>query len=286
MPAVAHPTQPRMAMPIWCLALGATSWLLHTVGTDDLATPPAPWHWGSWLTATDPAAAIVAVIRVGAVIGCWYLVVATVAGAVVRRAGTRRGVTAADRLTPRFLRALLNSAAGLTLSAAGLTAATTPLLTTSVSSSPAVAAAPSQSEPRAGPTLRRIPSPSDDSEPLWSQDPGGDHNQPTGAAELEPFVFRLGPLAPARPDESTTWLVETGDHFWHIAEETLADAWERPPSNREIDGYWRDLIDANRGILLVPDDPDILLPGQVVEVVAPPPAPEPTSRSVAQPPGV
>jgi len=51
--------------------------------------------------------------------------------------------------------------------------------------------------------------------------------------------------------------------FWSIAAEALADA-GHPSDDASVGRYWRRLIDANRGRLVVPDNPDLLLPGQVL----------------------
>lgn len=57
-------------------------------------------------------------------------------------------------------------------------------------------------------------------------------------------------------------LVEKGDHFWAIAEQTLANAWGRSPTNGEITSYWIDLVELNRDRLLPPKDPNMIYPEQ------------------------
>lgn len=78
------------------------------------------------------------------------------------------------------------------------------------------------------------------------------------------------------------WHVQPGDHFWGIAEHTLMQAWGRPPTDSEIVGYWRQLIDANTDRLLPPGDPDLIYPDQ--RFVTPPPPPDPTTPGNGQPP--
>lgn len=56
--------------------------------------------------------------------------------------------------------------------------------------------------------------------------------------------------------------VEPGDHFWALAEERLADAWGRPPTDTEIAPYWVDVVAANEGRLLPPNDPNLIYPEQ------------------------
>jgi nucleoid-associated protein YgaU len=79
--------------------------------------------------------------------------------------------------------------------------------------------------------------------------------------------------APAGQHEPDAWVVRPGDHLWRIAEETLARAWGRAPSDREIDPFWRTVIKRNRSALHDPANPDLLFPGDRIEVpAAPPPA--------------
>jgi hypothetical protein len=55
-----------------------------------------------------------------------------------------------------------------------------------------------------------------------------------------------------------------------VAEAVLARAWGRPPSDAEVDGYWTALIAANHTRLAHGDDPDLVFPGQIFELPAPP----------------
>jgi nucleoid-associated protein YgaU len=65
-----------------------------------------------------------------------------------------------------------------------------------------------------------------------------------------------------------SWTVEAGDSFWSIAAETVAPAGDARDDRRVI-GYWRRLVEVNRGRLLDPGNPDMLVPGQ--ELVLPDP---------------
>lgn len=58
-------------------------------------------------------------------------------------------------------------------------------------------------------------------------------------------------------------VVESGEHFWEIAEDTLAEGWDRTPTDQETASYWRELIEDNRDRLAPPGDPDLIHPGQV-----------------------
>ncbi len=72
-------------------------------------------------------------------------------------------------------------------------------------------------------------------------------------------------------DPAGEWIdVENGDHFWSIAEETLADEWGRNPSDSEIAPYWSEVIEANEGRLLPPGDPNLIYPEQRFHLPTPP----------------
>ena len=70
-----------------------------------------------------------------------------------------------------------------------------------------------------------------------------------------------------------SWTVETGDHLWHIAAESLEESWGRAVADHEVDPYWRQIIEANRATFVVADNPDLIYPGQVVRL---PPIPDET----------
>lgn len=62
--------------------------------------------------------------------------------------------------------------------------------------------------------------------------------------------------------ETGTHEVVTGESFWSIAADLTAAELDRAPEDAEVFERWIALIDHNRDLLLVPDDPDLLLPGQ------------------------
>ena len=81
----------------------------------------------------------------------------------------------------------------------------------------------------------------------------------------------------AASDEASEVKVEPGDHFWKLAENAIADAWGRAPTDAELTPYWAQVVDSNTDRLLPPHDPDMIYPGQVVElptVPADPTAPD------------
>ena len=79
------------------------------------------------------------------------------------------------------------------------------------------------------------------------------------------------PLATA--EAASTWTIGPGDHLWGVATRTLAGAWGRPPSDHDVAAYLAELVAANRSALLVPDDPDLVVPGQTFSLPPPPAAP-------------
>ncbi len=68
---------------------------------------------------------------------------------------------------------------------------------------------------------------------------------------------------PDPQEAGTRWVVAPGEHFWSIAEAVTAS-----DDEAVVAGYWRVLIDVNRSRLVVPGDPDVLLPGQVLTLPA------------------
>jgi DNA-binding SARP family transcriptional activator len=74
--------------------------------------------------------------------------------------------------------------------------------------------------------------------------------------------------------------VNEGDHFWGIAEHAMADGWGRTPSDAELVPYWADVVELNTDRLLPPEDPDLIYPGQVLEL---PPIPAEPHAPPAEP---
>lgn len=91
---------------------------------------------------------------------------------------------------------------------------------------------------------------------------------PTGAASS----------SPTSPGE---WTVAAGEHFWDIAEHTLHESWDRPPTDTEVTPYWRDLVDDNRDRLQPPGDPDLVHPDQ--RFTLPPVPPDPQAAATEAP---
>jgi nucleoid-associated protein YgaU len=64
--------------------------------------------------------------------------------------------------------------------------------------------------------------------------------------------------------------VQSGEHFWSIAEQVVeqrgadANADVGADAEADVESYWRALVAANRDRLVDPDDTDLLHPGQVL----------------------
>jgi nucleoid-associated protein YgaU len=77
------------------------------------------------------------------------------------------------------------------------------------------------------------------------------------------------PQTPPEP-HTETWTIAPGDHLWAVATATLADERGRSPGDGEIADYLAQLIEANRSRLADPNNPDLVYPGQVMQL---PPVP-------------
>jgi nucleoid-associated protein YgaU len=65
-------------------------------------------------------------------------------------------------------------------------------------------------------------------------------------------------------------VVIAGDHLWAISARAMKEGWGREPTDREIDPYWRAVIERNRSRLA---DPNLIFPGDTIELPPVPPRP-------------
>ena len=223
-------------------------------GGGALSPPPlgSPGRWAAWLDQRDPVTAAFALLRLAALAGIWYLAGVTCLGAALRAMRAARLVAVADRFTVAPVRRLLAGTvtAGLVgLGPIGAVAAQPAMPTTTTTSLGTSSTVVATSDTV---VLRRLP-------------PDAPAPAPRSAA----------PAAPTTPSERAParWTVEPGDCFWTIAEEVLEQAWDRAPTDGEIVPYWRALIEANRQTLADKGNADLIFPGQVFDVPAPPAVP-------------
>jgi hypothetical protein len=239
----------------WVVLLVLAVGVLHTLGRGPLAAPPVtgPDALAGWLDERSPTTLAFCALRLAAMGLAGYLLATTLAGLLARIVGRAQWSAAVDAISPLLVRRLLQGAAGLTV-AATVTTTQAPAW-----AAPGVPAGPASSTP----IMRRLP-----------PDP------PTTTATAPPAPT---PPAPAPPPSATAapaqapplaWVIRPGDNLWAVAEATLLRAWGRLPSDAEVDDYWTRLIAVNRVRFAHGDDPDLVFPGQVFELPAPPPAGE------------
>lgn len=266
-----------LAFGMWCVVLTGGLFLLHRAGT---SVPQA-----------SPETTAMAVVRiVGLALG-WYLAAATVLGTGARLVGGVRAVRVTDVVVLPSLRRLLNTLVGASVALASTAPAAwaEPSVTADESSIVTIVRLPDDvaivrlpddvATPRrdAGPllttTLSSVPS-TEASTTTITGSPAEEQATPpppapAALAEPAPPPDPSPPPTPPGPDPPT-WTVAGGDHFWSIAERVLAEAWQRAPTDRDVDPYWRRLVDVNRSRLADRDNSDLLYTGQVLTVPAPP----------------
>lgn len=232
----------------WVLGLLATGVVLRLAANGDLSSPPLGGldELTAWADAREPVAAAIALVRVAAEAGTWYVLAVSVlhvASSVLRSTGGHR---VADALALPAVRRLVHTGLGVGLAAASSVGGQEGSWT------PGTAIMAPVAEP---PVVGRT----------HLEDPGG-------TAAMRPRTAPVAGVAQVAP-APTTWTVAPGESLWTVAEEVLADAWQRPAGDAEVDPFWRELVARNRGRLVDPGDPDLVHPGQVLEVPAPPVAP-------------
>jgi hypothetical protein len=242
----------------------------------------------AWLDRTPPEVMAVAIVRLVALAAGWYLAVCTLALTLTRPAGRSRVASAAARATPAIVRRLVVGGGRLGLAAGTLVGAlpSTMVAPAPLAPRPAAASVVGAMQDPSPPTATMTRGPRDIPTAVMTRLPTEDmptavmtrlptEDMPTAVmtrlpTEHAPRASR-SPPAPATRDRTaapTSWTVASGDSFWSIAAETLAQAGEAPTDRRVI-GYWRRVVEANRGRLVDLGNPDLLVPGQ--ELVLPDP---------------
>ena len=237
----------------------------------------------AWYRTMGPTGSAAALARAVALVTSAWLGVACAAQLVATLPWVRSLQPLADVLSPRSLQRLGHGLAGLSLTA-GLAAP-----------APSAGAHPAQPLPVEEPTatMRQLEpidaegsppatvapttttSPSITTAPAMttmSPSPTMPTGAPAGVPEATPAVpvpLQPGPSSPPRavapPAEGRgdEVVVEPGDSFWSLAEETVAERMGTT-DERTVATYWRSLVEANRERLVDRDNPDLLLPGQAV----------------------
>lgn len=264
----------------WLVSLGVAIVAFTALGGGQLAAPPLtdPAGWSEWAGDRDGVVATVALLRLVVLALAWYLVGVTTIGAVARLARWARLVRVADALSVPVVRRVLQASLGVGLASAVVVSST--VAVSSTPGGPTMAAAAGQSV-HDGPAMRPLdpaPAPSPSMTPLDRSADSG-----TGGTSLAPPGMRplpADPTAPAPPpdadrpapatpgaegptaeDDDLVTVVE-GEHLWAIAERHVRTLRGPDVGDTEVADYWRQLVEANRGRLVDPDDPDLVLPGQ------------------------
>jgi LysM domain len=277
----------RWRLLAWTAALALGLRWLHALGAGPLGVPlSSADDLSAWLDRTPPELMAVAIVRLVALAAGWYLAVCTLAFVLTRPVGRSRVASAAARATPAIIRRLvigggrLGLAAGTVVGALPSTMVAPAPLAPRPAAASIVGAAQDTNPPTATMTrgaqdiptavMTRLPT-QDTPSAVMSRLPTQDTPSAVMTrlpASVPPRASR-SPPAPATGDSAATppsWTVDAGDSFWSIAVETLAEAGETS-TDRQVIGYWRRLVEANRGRLLDPGNPDLLVPGQ--ELVLP-----------------
>jgi hypothetical protein len=257
-------TRHALTLSWWVVALVA----LLRIGRGPLATPPLGdvARFREWLDARDGIDAAFALLRLGAITACIYLVAVTALELVACTTRSARLARVSELATTPMVRRLVGGFAGL-----GLSASLVSFTVGGVSSGgDRISVSSTARTDSDGLVLERLPT--DDPVVVERVDEAGQHH---GTATMRVVVPAAGPAPPPAaaappPPASATWTVTPGESLWGKAEAVLAEAWGRPPTDREITPYWRSLVDANRSRLADPGNPDLIFSGQVLDVPPPP----------------
>ena len=226
------------------------------------------------LEEADPLLVAMCALRLIALVVGAGLLAVTAAGIVARTLGSARLVTRLDRLTPPSLRRILDGALGAGLAASiGLScvpagAEQRPSPTVTVGPDVAttlrrLADAPSPKPDHATTAvLRRLPDgASGPAEPATTAPPAPDSATSPGAGPSSP--------APRQPAGGREVVVRPGDSFWRLAEQHEVERLGRHPSDAEVTVCSKQLVAVNRHRLVVPGDPDLIFPGQILHLPCP-----------------
>ena len=237
-----------------------------------------------WTATTAPVPLAMALVRLAAQALCGYLLLATGLQSLAEALDYRWLHALAARTFPTVLRRTLTSGAGFGLAAGSILwtggtpagASIRPAVKvlaghedlTGRTTATMVLLPPAPSHATATMTLLDVTTP--DTGPPTTAAPATTPKATATATMrlLEPLPATTAPASGqtsvpvAGADDDEIWVVESGDSFWSIAEDMVGDG-------AALDAYWHQLIAANRVRLAVPDQPDLLFPGQVLTLPRP-----------------
>lgn len=232
----------------WLVGIAGAGVALRLASTGALAAPPLGSVDGllAWVDGREPATAGLALVRLVAELSAWYVLAVSALHAIAVALRFAGGHRLADALSVPGVRRLVHAGLGV-----GLAAAST------VGGGRGEVTAPGTA------TMVPVEAPVRPSHPAEAV---------AGTATMRPRQAPAPQGTAVMAPAPTTWTVAPGESLWSIAEDLLAETWQRPPTTAEVDPLWRALVEVNRGRLADPSDPDLIHPGQVFEV---PPLPSP-----------
>lgn len=247
-------------------AVGAAAAILSWAG---LATRPDPATLFRGSVSSLQEAAGFAAAAVGLAVALWWSlgIVLSVVSAALHKAGHAAAAAAAGAWAPSFMKRLAAAAIGLNLvsgmgtaSAADSFAPDSPPQSISALQRPQDAALHPQREPI--PQLHAGP---DDQQPAagfstaagagQGGEPPSPHWKPRPAPSAENVFIR-----PGRADAPAQAIVQAGDSLWSLAAAQLGPL----ATDARIAAHWPRWYEINRTV--IGDHPDLILPGQVLEV--------------------
>jgi hypothetical protein len=245
--------------------------VLWRAGTGALAPPPLdPAGWQAWWSEREHLDALAALARLVTLAASGWLLAATALHALVVAASSLHGrAVHLARLTARLAPAALTGLATAALAGSGPVAASAPR-----AAEPAVPtgadATGMQMVLLARDTTGAAIGQADDLAGAAARGTGATMTEVTGdlPATDGAAAVPAGAEAPPSPGAppSLRVVVQPGDHFWSIAARRVHLALGREPSDAEVEPYWRALMAANAGRLAQPGNPNLLLPGQVLDL--------------------
>ncbi|MEO8694274.1 MAG: hypothetical protein ABI658_12200 [Acidimicrobiales bacterium] len=260
----------RSALRTTCVSLGVAI-ALWSLGRGALTTPPIDsWtQFQRWLGERSTAEAAIAALRATAMVAACYLGIVSALTVAANIASLGHLEQLGRSLLPRSLRPLIGIAvgAGVVTAAASVTVPrdTAPMRVATITlEAPTDATATmyfvtetetaTTTSTTLAPTTRLAPQP---------------------VATLPATAPAPSPVANPAPAIAVprTWTIARGEHLWAVASETLADSWNRAPTDAEVAPYWHQLIETNRGRLIDSTNADYVLAGQTFVLPDVPAAP-------------
>lgn len=258
--------------------------VVRAAGAGTLGAPPTSSGRAflDWVDDRGPATVAMSLVRLATEGVLWYLVALAAVVVVAELTRSTLAGRVADVVAAPIPDRIIRVALGITLATAGQPVSLASGDLTAGSRGTVTMVALEGDDASAGiPTMERLDPASDDvADDLATGGPvdtlpGADSGTargtpwPDGRPGSTPVVETPEPTVDTSSPTPSTWTVAEGESFWVIAAETLSEQLGHEPTDADVVPYWLALIDANRDRLVDPDDPDLILPGQVFELPEP-----------------